>query len=184
MKKIIDKICICFTSLLWIIIFYCMCSCGARKVQKQQSKEETKTETVDNSVTEKQIDTNVKITTETKFDDKNETVTSEVVYEPADNSKESFVIEKDGTKVILNNAKKIVRNTAQKNNTISNTNQYVYSVQKEIEKEQKAINKKHEEKKENKSKQGERDQFSLYYLLWFVIPIGVIYYFYRRYKFF
>lgn len=159
-------------------------SCGARHVQKQQSKEETRTDKSDNSITEKKIDTNVKTTVETKVDDKNETVTLETIYEPSDNTKESFVIEKDGTKVILNNAKKIVRNTAQKNNTITNTNKYVDSARKEIEKEQKAIEQSSESTKENRSKKGERQQFSLYHLLWIIIPAGLIYYLYRRYKFF
>lgn len=166
-----------FASLFWL-----MCSCSARKVNKQSEKESTQTETIDNSVTEKQTHTNVKTTTETKTDDKNETVTQETIYEPANPSKESFIIEKDGTKVILNNAKKIVRNTTQKNNTQSQTNKYVDSVIKENAKEQKAIEQHYTTKKEKSSKIIDKEAFNWFNLLWFLIPIGIIYYFYKRYK--
>lgn len=159
-------------------------SCGARHIQKHHSKEETRTEQSDNSITEKQTEINVKKTTEVKTDDKNETVTQEIVYEPSDNTKESFVIEKDGTKVILNNAKKIVRNTAQKNNTKSESKENVNYESGSNIKEQKSIEQASESTKENTSKKGERQQFSLYHLLWIIIPAGLIYYLYRRYKFF
>jgi len=175
----IDKPTLLFSLYGIIIIFaFCFVSCGARKVSKQSSKEETKTESIENSTIDKQVDTNVKTTTTVKIDDKNQTVTEETILEPANSSKESFVIEKDGTKVILNNAKKIVRKTTQNNNTKSETNQYVDSVQKEIEKEKKAIQKKYTTKKEITSKQVEKKQFNWFSLWWlYLIILGLLYFF-------
>lgn len=157
---------------LFLIFILSMCSCGTRKVSIDKSKEETKSETVENSVIEKQVDTNVKTTTETKTDDKNETVTQETIYEPSDNTKESFVIEKDGTKVILNNAKKIVRNTSQKNNTQYQTNQYVDSVKKENAKELKSIKQKYSSEKETKSKDIEKKAVNI--MQWISIIVFIL----------
>jgi len=160
-----------------------MCSCGARKVQKESSKEEIKTEVVDNSVIEKQTDTNVKTTTTVKVDDRNETVTEETEYTPQDASKESFVIEKDGTKVILNNTKKIVRKTTQKNNTLSESKQHVNSDIKSNIKEQKEVKQSSASKKENNSKQIYKKAFSPAKSIIIVfIMILVLYVIYRIYK--
>lgn len=176
------------TICLWIIgilFILCFCECGARKVSKEQSKEQTKTETVDNSVIEKNVDANVKTTIETKVDDKNETVTQETIYEPSDNAKESFVIEKDGTKVILNNAKKIVRNTTQKNNTQTSADTKKEEVKKESDKEQKVI--KHFEitKKESILKESKRSGAKWYSYWWiYLIILGVLYFLFKRFRIF
>jgi len=159
----------------WTII---ICSgCGARKVNKDKSKEETHIEQTDNSVTEKQIDINTKTTTTVNVDDKNETVTQETIYEPSDNTKESFVIEKDGTKVILNNVKKTVKKTTQKNNTQINKIGNSELVQNNASKEQKAIKEVVEFKKEIKHKDSEIKNTPWYYFaIGFVIVIGIIYF--------
>lgn len=175
-------------AILIFLVFIALCglgliSCGARHVKKEQSKEEIKSEIKDNTVTEKQIDTNVKTTVETKTDDKNETVTQETVYEPQDNTKESFIIEKDGSKVVLNNAKKIVRHTSQKNNTQSQTNKYVDSLRKDIQKENKAIEAKYEAKKESSEKEVDKKQFNPVW--WVIIVFGaiiIIYIVIKRFK--
>ena len=159
-----------------------MCSCGARKVQKTVSKEETKSTITDNSKTESFTDTNVKTTTTVKTDDKNETVTEETEYTPRDASKESFVIEKDGTKVILNNVKKIVRKTTQKNNTVTASNTETQESKKESITDQKEVKEAVASKKENISKQIDKKAFSPFNLLLFLIPIGIVYVFYRIYK--
>lgn len=177
MKKL-NIIYLCFCA----VLLYSACSCGARRVNKESNNEEIKTEVVDNSVTEKQTDTNVKTTTTINVDDKNETVTEETVYEPSNNTKESFVIEKDGTKVILNNAKKIVRKTTQNNNTKSELVNNIDELKKETVKEQKAVKQVVESKKQNSSKQIDKKAFSPFNLLWLLIPIGIIYVFYRIYK--
>jgi len=176
MKKLnIIYLCLC------AVLLYSACSCGARKVNKESNKEEIRTELVDNSVTEKKTDTNVKITTTVKVDDKNETITEETILEPADASKESFVIEKDGTKVILNNAKKIMRKTTQNNNTKIESNVFADELKKETVKEQKDITQKEVSVKENSSKEVDKKAYNPLNLLLFLIPIVIIYIAYKKY---
>lgn len=164
-------------SLVWLFL-----SCGSRKVQIEKQKEETKTELTYNSVTEKQTETNVKTETTLKVDDKNESVTTETTYSPEDPEKEAYVIEKDGTKVVLNNVKKIVKTETKKNNTQTEQFGKTEQLKKEAEKEQKSVEQVNTSTKENKSKKAEKEPFNWLNLLWFLIPIAVIYYFYRKYK--
>lgn len=159
-------------SLLVIALFALATSCGARKTNKSQSKEETHSNVTDNSKTEKKSETNVKTTTTVNVDDKNETVTEETIYEPKDPAKESFVIEKDGTKTVLNNAKKTVKRTTQKNNTKSETKQYVNSDIKSNIKEQKAIESKEVSTKEVKEKEVDKKQFNPLVLI--ITGVGVL----------
>lgn len=177
MKKLnIIYLCLC------AVLLYSACSCGARKVNKESTKEEIKTEVVDNSVIEKQTDTNVKTNTTVKVDDKNETVTEETILEPADASKESFVIEKDGTKVILNNVKKIVRKTTKNNNTQSELVNNIDELKKEAVKEQKVVYRKEVSKKENNSKEIERKAIPWYYYILLLITIGIIYWLLKKFR--
>lgn len=167
---------------LIFVFLITMCSCSARKVNKQSSKEETKTELTDNSVTEKQTETNVKTETTLKVDDKNESVTTETTYSPEDPAKEAYVIEKDGTKVVLNNVKKIVKTETKKNNTQTELVNKTDELKKEAEKEQKAVEQVNTSIKENKSKKVEKEPFNWRIIVWSLIAIAVIYYFYRKYK--
>lgn len=177
MKKInIIYLCLC------AVLLYSACSCGARRVIKESTKEEIKAELVDNSVTEKQTDTNVKTTTTINVDDKNETVTEETILEPADTSKESFVIEKDGTKVVLNNAKKIVRKTTQNNNTKTELVNNIDELKKEAVKEQKAIKQKEVSVKENSSKEIERKVIPWYYFIIVLAVLGIIYWILKKFR--
>lgn len=164
-------------SLVWLFL-----SCGSRKVQIEKQKEETKTELTDNSVTEKQTETNVKTETTLKVDDKNESVTTETTYSPEDPTKEAYVIEKDGTMIVLNNIRKIVKTETKKNNTQTEQFGKTEQLKKEAEKEQKSVEQVNTSTKENKSKKAEKEPFNWFNLLWFLIPIAVIYYFYRKYK--
>ena len=165
------------------VILFAMFSCGARKVNKESSKEEIKTEAIDNSVIEKQSESNVKQTSTIKVDDKNETITEETITEPADNTKESFVIEKDGTKVILNNVKKIVRKTTQKNNVKTDKIENSEINQNSVSKEQKAVKHTNTSVKKENSKQVDKKQFNPLNLI--LISFGVLvllYAIYRVYK--
>lgn len=164
-------------SLVWLFL-----SCGARKVNKQESKEETKTELTDNSVTEKQTETNIKTENKLTVDDKNETVTEETTYSPEDPTKEAYVIEKDGTKTVLSNAKKTVKKETKKNNTSVVKNNLTTETKKEDEKEKKAVKKVNVSTKENSSKEVKKEPFNVFNLLWLIIPIVLIYIFYRIYK--
>jgi ABC-type Na+ efflux pump permease subunit len=164
------------------VLLYSACSCGARRVNKQSTKEEIKTELVDNSTTEKQSETNVKTTTTVKVDDKNETVTEETVYEPSNNTKESFVIEKDGTKVILNNAKKIVRKTTKNNNTKTELVNNIDELKKEVQKEQKDIAQKTVSVKENSSKEIKKEPVPWYYFIIVLAVLGIIYWLLKKFR--
>lgn len=179
MKTIIK---ILLIGLFFALIALGLISCGARQVKKEQSKEETKTETVDNSVIEKQVYTNVKTTFEIKVDDKNESVTTETTYSPEDPTKEAYVIEKDGTKVILNNSKKTVKTETKKNNTQSELVNKTDELKNEVIHEQKAVKQVTVSKKENNSKEIDKKAFSPFNLLWLLIPALIIYIFYRIYK--
>lgn len=174
------------TNLIYLALIYVlllsMCSCSSRKVNINKSKEETKTELTDNSVTENKTESNVKTETKTTVDNKNETVTEETTYTPQDNTKESFVIEKDGTKVVLNNTKKTYKKTTQKNNTKTDASTYIDSVKKEDAKELKSIKQRYTHKKENKAKNVEKEAFNWFNLLWFLIPVLALYISYRIYK--
>lgn len=177
MKKLnIIYLCLC------AVLLYSACSCGARKVNKESNKEEIKTEVVDNSVTEKQTDTNVKKTTTVKVDDKNEIVTEETILEPADTSKESFVIEKDGTKVILNNAKKIVRKTTKNNNTKTELVNNIDELKKEAVKEQKDIAQKTVSVKENSSKEIKKEPVPWYYFIIVLAVLVIIYWLLKKFR--
>lgn len=179
--KLIFKILITFllVSTIWLLF-----SCGSRKVSTEKQKEETKTEFKDNSVTEKQSESNIKSDTAVKVDDKNETVTEEISYTPADPAKESFIIEKDGTKTVLNNVKKTVKKTIHKNNTQTQKSGNSELVQKEAVKEQKTVERKEVSKKEIKSKQTERTAISWYWYLFLLIPIGIVYWYLKRCRIF
>jgi len=174
------------TNLIYLALIYVlllsMCSCSSRKVNIDKSKEETITELTDKSVIEKETESNVKTETKTTVDDKNETVTEETIYTPQDNTKESFVIEKDGTKVVLNNTQKTYKKTIQKNNLKTETAKHIDSVKKEISKEQKSVKQVNTHKKENKAKNVEKEAFNWFNLLWFLIPLSALYVSYRIYK--
>lgn len=178
--KLIFKILITFllASTIWLLCI----SCGARHVQKQSSKEETKTESVSAENAHTQTESNVKTETSIKVDDKNETVTEETTYKPEDPTKESFIIEKDGTKVILNNTTKTYKKTIQKNNTAVSSNTERTENKNIDSKQQKDVKQVNTYKKENSSKQVEKEAFNWFNMLWFLIPITIIYIFYRKYK--
>jgi hypothetical protein len=172
MKKII--------AILFIIL---LTSCGARKVNKEKSKEQAKTETVDKSTIESKVDINVKTTTTVKVDDKNETIIEETITEPVDASKESFVIDKDGSKVVLGNVKKIVRKTIKKNNTKSEVVSDINEVKKEASKEQKNINTNTVSKKENSLKEVDKKQYNPFMLIIIgLVCLVILYCLYRFYK--
>lgn len=164
-------------SLVWLFL-----SCGSRKVQINKQKEETKTELTENSVTEKQIESNIKTETKLTVDDKNESVTTETIYSPEDPTKEAYIIEKDGTKFVLGNSKKTVKTETKKNNIQTEQFGKTEQLKKEAEKEQKSVEQVNTSTKENKSKKAEKEPFNWLNLFWFLIPIAVIYYFYRKYK--
>lgn len=157
-------------------------SCGARKSKVDISKEDKKEVVVDNSVLEKKLETNVKITSTTKVDDKNETVTEETTYQPEDPTKESSIIEKDGTKVVLNNTKKTYKKTTQKNNTQSEIKDDSEKSQKEASKDKKAVKQVVESKTYKKQKETKKEGFPMYYWALIVGVVLLIIWLFKKYK--
>lgn len=169
--------------IIWVILFS-LFSCGSRKVNKSQYKEETYSSTIIDRTFTGNTTTNVKTTTTVKTDDKNETVTEETTLEPADNTKESFVIEKDGTKVVLNNVKKTVKKTTKKNNTAVVKESLTTESKKESIKEQKSVTQVNTTKKETKVKQVDKKQFNPFVLMCIgllgLILLWCVYRFYKK----
>lgn len=159
------------TLLLCLTILY---SCGSRKVTKTEAKEEYKVESTDNSIITSNVDTFTKLS----VNNKDESVTTENVFEPIDNTKEASIIDSNGKKTILNNSRKIVRNIVAKNNTVFDKQES----KKEAVYEQKAVKHISTSKKENSSKAIDKKQFNPFMLLWLIIPLLVICWFYRKYK--
>lgn len=170
--------------IFWVIIFSLL-SCGARKTNKSQYKEETTQTVTDNSTIEKKSEINVKTTTTVNTDDKNETVTEETIYEPKDPAKESFVIEKDGTKTVLNNATKTVKKTTQKNNTQTNKVENSETKQNDAFKEQKDFKQQNVSVKKESSKEVDKKQFNPFVLIVSIIGglflLYLIYWLYKKF---
>lgn len=179
MKTILKTL---LVSLFFALIAMGLISCSARKVNKEHYKEETKSEVTENSVIEKQTDTNVKTTTTVKVDDKNETVVTETIYSPVNSLEESFIVEKDGIKTVLKNTTKTVRTEHKKNNTQSELIGNSEQLKKETVKKQKAVKQVNTSKKENSVKKVDKKAFNPLNLLWLIIPIALIYFLYRQYK--
>ncbi len=173
---------ILIASLIGAILALLLVSCGARKVQKESSKEEIKTESVDNSIIEKQSESNVKQITTINVDDKNETITEETTYTPEDPTKEASIINSEGKKIILNNTKQTTKKTIQKNNTQSELIGKTEQLKKDVSKEQKAVKQVNMSKKENNVKNVKKEAFNPFQLLYFIIPIFIIYWAWRKYK--
>lgn len=173
MKKInIIYACLAFALLV------SMCSCGARKVNKNKSEEITKTESVINSESKKETENNVKVSESTKIYDKTQTIIKETTYEPQDNSKESSITESDGKKTILNNTKKIVKETIQNNNIVQNKTLNTVSENKEKAHENKSEAKKEEKAVKKENKILDQKQFNWLSLWWvYLIILGVLYFF-------
>jgi hypothetical protein len=160
--------------LIMLPSFMLLTSCGARKVTKAETKEESKIESTDNSIITSNIDTFTKLS----VNNKDESVTTENVFEPIDNTKEASIIDSNGKKTVLNNSRKIVRNVVEKNNTVSDKQK----TKKEAINEQKNIKQVNASKKENISKAIDKKQFNPFMLLFLIIPLGAIWFFYRKYK--
>jgi len=156
------------------------CSCGARKAEKNRTKETIKAETSIAAVIEKKAESNVKKTENTIIDDKNETTTKETTYEPIDPSKPASIIEPDGRKTDLNNSKKTTRETTQKNNTKIDNSKKSDEFHKSELSEQSESKGKSEGKKAELAVNRERSAWSLWNLLWLIIPLAIVYWLWRN----
>lgn len=176
--KLIFKILV--IALFFALIALGLISCGARNVKKEASKEEIKSELNDHSVTEKQAESNIKTTTTTKVDDKDESITSEETFEPVDPTKEASIIDSNGKKTILNNSKKKVKTETKKNNTATSKEILQVETKKEAIKEQKSVKHINASKKENTSKEVVKKQFNWLSLWPIYLILAVVLYFFRK----
>jgi FtsZ-interacting cell division protein ZipA len=187
MKKLLS---ILFTFFLMSGIW----SCGARKVEKNRTKESTKTELTDKSKTDKsevdqtKAETNIKKTELVTVDDQNQITTIEEVLEPLDSSKEAAYTDDSGKKQILNNAKKTTKTIIENNNTKTDVNTktegFAKSESQLNKKESTANNIKYNtnSKKAVELIHIKRDAWSPWNWLWLIIPIGVCYWVWDKYK--
>ena len=162
--------------------FMLLTSCGARKVDKQVLNEETEAIIVDNSVSEKESESNVKTTILTKVDDKNETVTEETIYQPEDPTKEAIITDEEGKKIILNNSKKTIKKITQKNNSQSESKSDSQIIEKEAIKDEKDIKASSNTNTVKKSSKTDRDAVSMWNWLWLLIPVVIIIWLFRKYR--
>jgi hypothetical protein len=169
-------------SLFLALIGLGLISCGARRVNKSHTEESTKTEVTDNSNTVTDKTTNVKTTTNTTTDYKNESITEETIYEPKNTSIEAYIIEKDGTKTVLNNATKTVRKVTKKNNTSTRANIAQVQNTKQAVTEQKDVKHVSVSKKKVITKEVKKEAVSWYNWLWLLIIPVMFVVTYRIYK--
>lgn len=180
--------------LLLIFLVLSLASCGTRKTETNKEVLKTDSDITKSSDIKKQEDlkisegesTNTEITTKTV--DNNQTTVEETVYEPKDSSKPASIIDSNGKKIILDNAKMTTKKSTQKNDTKKDEVSKIIS-----NKDTKIDSKKNEELKSNenskvssqsekKVKKTEKESWSVFNLLWLLIPIGVIVIVYRYYK--
>jgi len=171
MKKIFTILLFCLALALAMLFT----SCGAFKKDKTKTEEVTKTENSNNSNLEKKEESNVKMTENTIIDDKNEIVIEETNYEPIDNTKPATIIDADGKETKLNNSKKTTRKTTHKNNTKTDNSKNSNEFHKSELSEQSESKGKTEVKKEAEAIKVDRKAWSVYNLLWLLIPIAIVY---------
>ena len=174
--NIILKLLITATVFSIILLGY---SCGTRKTSKSKTSEKAKTETVVEYVVEKKEESNLKKTEITTVDDKNQTTTKETVYEPLDNSKPASVTDPDGKETKLNNSKKTTRETTQNNNTKTD-NSLTTSESKKAELSENIKDLKKEVAEKTVDDRQSKKNSSYYKFLWFLIPIGMVYFFWKN----
>lgn len=168
-------------SILWT-------SCGARKVQKSETKEETKVEQtsteVKTEVTQTETETNVKVVTETKVDTEKNVVSEVVEVTPIDNTKQSLYKDAKGNTYDITNAKyRNVKTTdLSKENKV--TKEELNALLKELENVKKDSELKNkiiaEQKKQLIDKQTEKESWFSWW--WLLIILIVAYLSYRWYS--
>ncbi|MFV5696692.1 hypothetical protein ACM55G_14780 [Flavobacterium sp. LB3P122] len=163
--------------LLWviaIILGFSMNSCGARKAEKIRNSEVENSVIKESLTTEKKEEGAVKVAEKTAIDDKNKTKTKETSYKPVDPTKEASVTTPDGKKHKLDNAEILIKETEQENNIKTDN----FSNSEEFHKsEVSAVLKSDTKTDMKKSAVGikvERKAWSLWNLLWLLIPVSLV----------
>lgn len=174
--------------LLWlfaIAVALALNSCGTFKKDKTQTEEVTKTEIEDQSkndkseIAETQGETNIKKSQELTVDDQNQTESVKEVIEPLDPTKPASYVDEKGKKQELNNAKKTTETKKEKNNkktesaTKTDTSQKLATKATKKESADNDIKAKTATKKAAEEIHMDRESWSLWNLLWLLIPVGI-----------
>lgn len=175
-----------FLSSIFIsIILICICvtifsSCGARKTEKNKTETLVKNQSSSTIDLVKKEESNIKIEETTAVDDQNQTTIKKIIFTPLDPTKPASITTYDGKKIYINNAKYQTEETTQKNNTktqnTNKTNSHHKSKSAQLSKKKS----KGKAKIAAKASQSSREAYSIWNLLWLIIPIGIGYYIYKK----
>ena len=163
----------------YIVICLFFISCGARKVEKNRDKTTDKTEVSTTDKTKTTAETNVKQEVVKTIDNKDETVTETIIYTPIDATKPATITDEEGKTHSLNNSSYKKERITKKNNTVitEKANNEVTD-KSEILKDLKELDKQYNSKDAEKIIV-ERQAWSLWNLLWLLIPVGLIAVFFK-----
>ena len=166
-------------SILTILLLLVFWSCGTRKATKTRTQETSKTEVYTTDKIQSIAQTNVKQEVVKTMDNKDETVTETIIYTPIDATKPSTITDEEGKTHSLNNSSYKKERITKKNNTVitEKANNEVTD-KSEILKDLKELDKQYNSKDAEKIIV-ERQAWSLWNLLWLLIPVGLIAVFFK-----
>jgi hypothetical protein len=182
--------------IIHLLIALAICSCSSRKTETNKKKESLKTdnslnsENSKNSIIDLKEELNIKSVLTTKIDTKNKTITNINIWEPIKPDIEASVIDEKGNKIILNNARKIettkTEETKTKTDNSDNSEEF-RKAELKYQKEQKtkitAKNKAAVDIQEL-TKESDREGFSFFNWIWFLIVILIFIFWKNRTKIF
>lgn len=172
---------------IFILVLIMLVSCSARKAEKSKTTETSKSVITENVTTDKKEelkaieDSNIKETSTTKIDDKNNTVVEENVIEPINPDKPADYVDPSGKKHTLNNTKIKTTKTTTKNDTKTESKKDVETVNKKELQYQKELKQKQELENELQQKKlaldkiSERKGFNFLWLLLLIPLIFIVY---------
>jgi len=175
------------TKAIFILVLIMLVSCSARKAEKSKTIETSKSVATENVTTDKKEelkaieDSNIKETSTTIIDDKNNTVVEENVIEPINPDKPADYVDPSGKKHTLNNTKIKTTKTTTKNDTKTESKKDVETVNKKELQYQKYLKQKQElenellQKKLALDKISERKGFNFLLLLLLIPFIFIMY---------
>jgi len=157
-------------SALLTMLFFLLCSCGSRKVERSKTEiKETTNATikiVDSSKTVTTIDSNIKVT--------DLGTTEEITFEPVDNSKPIIVNGKSYLNV------KLAIKKSKTNKVTTSGVKVSKSTQKSVKTDSKANSSKSVKVEQ---KQSDKKQFNFLSLWWLLIPIALAILYYKKFGF-
>ncbi|SEG31866.1 hypothetical protein [Flavobacterium urumqiense] len=166
-------------SILTIVLLLIFCSCGTRKTQKNRDKTTAKIELSTTDKTKKTAELNVKQEVVKTMDNKDETVTETIIYTPIDATKPAIITDENGKTHSLNNSSYKKERITKKNNTVitEKANNEVTD-KSEILKDLKELDKQYNSK-DAKKILVDRQAWSLWNLLWLLIPVSLFAIFFK-----